>query len=187
MNKKWYTHIFTTSQAILLGSHELGNHSVVVISLLLVVQLSGAAGEVCVVIQDELEASFVGGVAVGAVVRLHGDLDQGGVADLRAAVGGTAARHVRPAIGVTSATWAATIHKFVCTISFLTIFTDIVCRAVLAVVIGGIADFVGTIAVGIIRARLLAFTVLTDETLLRNGLCQRKIKSILFKSVKCRE
>jgi len=141
--------IFTTSQAILLGSHELGDHSVVVVSLLLVVQLSRAAGEVCVVIQDELEASLVGGVAVGAVVRLHGDLDQGGVADLRAAVGGTAARHVRPAIGVTSAT----------------IFTDIVCRAVLAVVIGGIADFVGTIAVGIIRARLLALTVLADKTL----------------------
>ena len=66
---------------------------------------------------------------------------------------------------------------------FLTIFTDIVRRAVLAVVIGGIADFIGTIAVGIIRARLLAFTVLADETLLRN----RKIKSILFKSLKCRE
>ena len=49
----------------------------------------------------------------------------------------------------------------------LTIFTDIVCRAVLAVVVGGIADFIGTIAVGIIRARLLAFTVLTDETILR--------------------
>jgi len=141
--------IFTTGQAILLGSHELGYHSVVVISLLLVVQLSGAAGEVCVVIQDELEASLVGGVAVGAVVRLHGDLDQGGVADLRAAVGSTAARHVCPAVGVTSAT----------------IFTDIVCRAVLAVVIGGIADFVGTIAVGIIRARLLALTVLADKTL----------------------
>ena len=40
-------------------------------------------------------------------------------------------------------------------------------RAVLAVVVGGIADFIGTIAVGIIRARLLAFTVLTDETILR--------------------
>ena len=49
----------------------------------------------------------------------------------------------------------------------LTIFTDIVCRAVLAVVIGGIADFVGTVAVGVICARLLAFTVLADETLLR--------------------
>ena len=70
---------------------------------------------------------------------------------------------------------------------FLTIFTDILCRTVLAVVVGGIADFIGTIAVGIIRARLLAFTVLADETLLRNGLCQRKVKSILFKSVKCRE
>ena len=57
--------------------------------------------------------------------------------------------------------------------NFLTIFTDIVCRAVLAVVIGGIADFIGTIAVGIIRARLLAFTVLADETLLRN--CQDKV------------
>ena len=48
-----------------------------------------------------------------------------------------------------------------------TIFTDIVCRAVLAVVVGGIADLIETIAVGIIRARLFAFTVLTDETLLR--------------------
>ena len=67
--------------------------------------------------------------------------------------------------------------------NFLTIFTDIVCRAVLAVVIGGIADFIGTIAVGIIRARLLAFTVLTDETLLRKGLCQMKVKSVLFKGV----
>ena len=161
------THIFTTSQSVLLSSHELSEHSIAVIGLLLVVQLSRTACEACVVLQDQLEASLVGGVAVGAVVRLHGDLDQGGVADLRAAVGGTAARHIRPAIGVTSATWAATIDKFVCTISFLTIFTDIVCRAVLAVVIGGIADFVGTIAVGIIRARLLAFTVLTDETLLR--------------------
>ena len=99
---------------------------------------------------------------------------------------GTAARHVCPAIGVTSATWAATINKFVCTIFFLTIFTDIVCRAVLAVVIGGIADFVGTIAVGIIRARLLALTVLADKTLLRNGLCQEKVKSGLDKSVQQR-
>ena len=40
-------------------------------------------------------------------------------------------------------------------------------RAVLAVVVGGIADFIETIAVGIVRARLLAFTVLADETLLR--------------------
>ena len=107
MNKKRYTHIFTASQTVLLGSHELGDHPVVVISLLSVVQLSRAAAEVGVVVQDELEASLVGRVAVGAVVRLHGDLDQGRVANLRAAVGSTAARHVRPAVGVSSATWAA--------------------------------------------------------------------------------
>ena len=169
MNRKWYTHIFTTSQTVLLGSHELGDHSVVVISLLLVVQLSRAAAEVGVVVQDELEASLVGRVAVGAVVRLHGDLDQGRVANLRAAVGSTATRHVRPAVGVSSTTWAAQIYKSVCTISFLTIFTDVVCRAVLAVVIGGVADCVGTIAIGIIRARLLALSVLADKTRLRSG------------------
>ena len=43
-------------------------------------------------------------------------------------------------------------------------------RAVLAVVVGGIADFIGTVAVGVVRARLLAFTVLADETLLRSRL-----------------
>ena len=79
MNKNWYTHIFTASQTVLLGSHELSNHPIVVISLLLVVQLSRAAGEVCVVVQDQLETSLVGGVAVGAVVREHGNLDQGWV------------------------------------------------------------------------------------------------------------
>ena len=57
--------------------------------------------------------------------------------------------------------------------NFLTIFTDVVCRAVLAVVVGGIADLIGTVAVGIVRALLLAFTVLTDETLLKNGLRQK--------------
>merc|ERR1719234_1457704 len=119
--------IFTASQTVLLGSHELGDHPVVVISLLLVVQLSRAAAEGGVVVQDELEAALVGRVAVGAVVRLHGDLDQGRVADLRTAVCSTAARHVCPAVGVSSTT----------------IFTDVVRRAVLAVVIGGIADSVG--------------------------------------------
>ena len=92
------THIFTTIKTVLLGSHELSKHSLVVISLLLVVQLSRAAGEGCVVLQDQLKTSLVGGVAVGAVVRLHGDLDQGRVADLCAAVSRAATGHVRPAV-----------------------------------------------------------------------------------------
>merc|ERR1712130_838182 len=90
--------IFTTIESVLLGSHELSKHSIVVISLLLVVQLSRAACEVCVVLQDQLKTSLVCGVAVGAVVRLHGDLDQGWVADLGAAVCSTAAGHVCPAV-----------------------------------------------------------------------------------------
>ena len=97
-NKKCSTHIFTTSQTVLLGSHELSNHPIFVVNLPLVVELSRAAGEGCVVLQDQLKTSLVDGVAVGAVVRLHGDLDQGRVADLCAAVSSTATGQVRPAV-----------------------------------------------------------------------------------------
>ena len=99
------THIFTASQTVLLGSHELSSHSVLVVSLLLVVELAGAAGEVSVVVQDQLKTSLVGGVAVGAVEGGHGDLDEGWVADLLTAVGRSAAGHARPTVGVRSATW----------------------------------------------------------------------------------
>ena len=96
--KVFSTHIFTTSQSVFLGSPELSNHSIVVISPLLVVKLSRTAGESCVVLQDQLKTSLVDGVAVGAVFRLHGDHDEGGEADLGAAVGSTAAGHLRPAV-----------------------------------------------------------------------------------------
>ena len=95
---KCSTHIFTTIKTVLLGSHELSSHSVLVVSLLLVVELAGAAGEVSVVVQDQLKTSLVGGVAVGAVEGGHGDLDEGWVADLLTAVGRSAAGHTRPTV-----------------------------------------------------------------------------------------
>jgi len=140
--------IFTASQTVLLGSHEFSSHSVLVVSLLLVVELAGAAGEVSVVVQDQLKTSLVGGVAVGAVEGGHGDLDEGWVADLLTAVGRSAAGHARPTVGVSSAT----------------IFADVVRGAVLAVVVVFVADCVDVPAVGVVGARLLALAVLAEES-----------------------
>ena len=57
--------------------------------------------------------------------------------------------------------------------SELTVYANIVCGAVLAVVIILVADSVHVPTIGVVCAMFFALTILADVTFLESGLCER--------------
>ena len=87
--------------AIVLISQELCCYSIIIVTFASVIKATCSAWLCCfrVIINGHDKAALGGGVAAGAVVRLHRDLDQAGVARLPgAAVDGGAVGEVHRAV-----------------------------------------------------------------------------------------